>query len=83
MSVIWQGRASATPGEVGLIAMTPESFSDGVANGWTGADPHTDNVGVSIIPDSGPPPPVVNVKVEKTVNTVRGTQLGLGRSTRA
>ncbi len=63
------GKSPATPGEVGLIAMTPESFSDGVANGWTGADPHTDNIGVSIIPESGPPPPVIKVKVEKTVNT--------------
>ena len=58
------GKSPITPGEVGLIAMTPENFSDGPANGWTGADPHTDNVGVSIIPFSEPAgtPPVIIVK---------------------
>jgi hypothetical protein len=41
-------RVLTNPGEVGLMAMTPENFNDGVAAGWTGADPHVDNVGVSI-----------------------------------
>lgn len=36
------------PGEIGLMAFTPESFSDGLGNGVTGANPLVDNVGVSI-----------------------------------
>jgi hypothetical protein len=36
------------PGEIGLMAMTTESFSDGVQqNGGTGANPLNDNIGVS------------------------------------
>ncbi len=60
------GKSPATPGEVGLIALTPESFSDGVnvPGGGTGANPLTDNVGVSIIPHRDPTgtPPVIIVK---------------------
>ena len=41
-------RILTNPGEVGLIASTTANFNDGVATGWTGADPHVDNVGVSI-----------------------------------
>lgn len=35
------------PGEVGLMAMTTESFSDGLATGGTGANPGVDNLGIS------------------------------------
>ena len=35
------------PGEIGLMATTTESFGDGLGTGGTGADPRTDNVGVS------------------------------------
>ena len=38
----------SNPGEIGLMAYVPGPFGDGVATGWTGADPHVDNVGVSI-----------------------------------
>lgn len=56
-SVTYSGSLSApgnlldltNPGEVGLMAMTTESFSDNVnvANGGTGANPLVDNLGVS------------------------------------
>jgi hypothetical protein len=36
------------PGQIGLMAYTPESFGDGLGAGGTGADPRTDNLGVSI-----------------------------------
>lgn len=36
------------PGEIGLMAYTPENFTDGLGGGGTGANPLTDNIGVSI-----------------------------------
>jgi hypothetical protein len=49
------------PGEVGLMAGTTTGYSDGVATDGTGANPGTDNIGVSItrfgltqgVPDGG------------------------------
>ncbi len=35
------------PGEIGLMAYTAEAFTDGLGNGGTGANPLTDNIGVS------------------------------------
>jgi hypothetical protein len=47
-------RLLTNPGEIGLMAYTPESFSDGVGAGGSGANPLVDNVGVSITNFSGP-----------------------------
>ena len=55
-SLTWAGSLSnpgnafdlTNPGEIGLMAYTPESFSDGLGAGGTGANPLTDNIGVSI-----------------------------------
>ena len=48
------------PGEIGLMAYTPENFNDGVAGAGTPANPLVDNVGVSItnftFPTSVPEP---------------------------
>ena len=44
------------PGEIGLMAYTPESFNDGLANGGTGANPGVDNIGVSITNFNVPTP---------------------------
>ena len=41
-------RVLTNPGEVGLMAFTAESFGDGLGQGGTGANPLTDNIGVSI-----------------------------------
>src|SRR6266542_4543858 len=45
------------PGEVGLMAWTPEPFSDNLAIGGTGADPGVNNIGVSITNFSNTPVP--------------------------
>jgi hypothetical protein len=45
------------PGEIGLMAWTPENFNDGLAAGGTGADPGVDNIGVSITNFSNTPVP--------------------------
>ncbi len=55
-SLEWSGSLSnpgnaldlTNPGQIGLMAWTPENFNDGIAAGWTAADPHVDNIGVSI-----------------------------------
>ena len=36
------------PGEIGLMAYTSESFTDGLGAGGTGANPLTDNIGISM-----------------------------------
>jgi len=54
-------RVLTNPGEVGLMAFTSESFSDGLGAGGTGANPLTDNSGVSMttfpIPTTATPEP--------------------------
>jgi hypothetical protein len=45
------------PGEIGLMAYTPESFGDLLAAGGTGANPGVDNMGVSLTNFSNTPVP--------------------------
>lgn len=66
-SLAWTGSLTSpgnaldltNPGEIGLMAFSRENFGDGLGNGGTGADPLTDNIGISFtnftFPEGGPP----------------------------